>query len=71
MMQTVCLTWATIIVLLLKAKCINLQTVRHEDADAIARAVAGISMRKKIAKIIDLGTLTDVSRLELMQWKSI
>lgn len=34
-----------------------------KDADAFARAVAGISMRKKIAKIIDLGTLNDVSEI--------
>lgn len=34
-----------------------------KDTDAFARAVAGISMRKKIAKIIDLGTLNDVSEI--------
>lgn len=34
-----------------------------EDAEDFARAVAGISMRKKIAKIIDLGTLKDVSEI--------
>ncbi|MCX4384214.1 MAG: hypothetical protein OSJ39_00270 [Clostridia bacterium] len=34
-----------------------------EDSDAFDRAVAGISMRKKIAKIIDLGTLNDVEKI--------
>lgn len=34
-----------------------------KDANAFAHAVAGISMRKKIAKIIDLGTLNDVSEI--------
>lgn len=33
------------------------------DADTFARSVAGISMRKKIAKIIDLGTLNDVGKI--------
>lgn len=35
-----------------------------EDAGAFERAVASISMRKKIAKIIDLGTLNDVSKIK-------
>lgn len=34
-----------------------------DDSDTFARSVAGISMRKKIAKIIDLGTLNDVGKI--------
>lgn len=35
-----------------------------EDANKFANSVAGISMRKKIAKIIDLGTLNDVAKIK-------
>lgn len=34
-----------------------------DNSDLFARSVAGISMRKKIAKIIDLGTLNDVEMI--------
>lgn len=33
------------------------------DADAFAKSVKGVTMRKKIAKIIDLGTLNDVNKI--------
>lgn len=35
-----------------------------EDTTAFADAVADLNMRKKIAKIIDLGTLNDVSKIK-------
>lgn len=35
------------------------------DASAFSRSVAGISMRKKIAKIMDLGTLKDVNKIRI------
>lgn len=35
------------------------------DTSAFSRSVAGISMRKKIAKIIDLGTLNDVNKIRI------
>ena len=41
----------------------NNPAFKIDDANTFAQAVAGISMRKKIAKILDLGTLKDVNKI--------